>query len=222
MRELFVTPAARERHRDLVRAADDQGTPVTLVEDKVLAGLSDSVTPQGVIAVVTTPVASLDDVLTPVARLIVALVAARDPGNVGSVIRVADAAGADGVVLTPDCADAWSPKAVRASAGSALHLPIASGVLAPDLLAASRSAGLQSLAADGTAEHRLDDADIRERLDGPTIWVFGNEAWGLPPDVRAAADLAVAVPLYGKAESLNLATAAAVCLYASAQAQRRT
>ena len=140
----------------------------------------------------------------------------RDPGNAGTVVRTADAVGAGGVVLAGDSVDAYNPKTVRASVGSLFHLPVA---VEPDpaaAVAAARAAGYTVLAADGAGEVDLFAAD----LGGPTAWLFGNEAWGLPADLAALADHRVAIPIHGRAESLNLATAAAVCLYASARAQR--
>jgi TrmH family RNA methyltransferase len=119
------------------------------------------------------------------------------------------------VVFAGDTVDPHNGKCVRASTGSLFHLPI---TRSRDLLAtfaACRSAGLGLVAADGTAENDLRGVD----LTGPTAWVFGSEAHGLPDDARAAVDQTVRVPIFGRAESLNLATAAAVCLYASAHAQ---
>ena len=144
----------------------------------------------------------------------------RDPGNAGTVIRTADAAGADAVVLTEASVDVYNPKAVRASAGSLFHLPIAVDAPVDAALRRLRAAGLRVVAADGAGERDLDDEADSGGLAVPTAWVFGNEAWGLPEDVRAACDAVVRVPIHGRAESLNLATAAAVCLYASARAHR--
>jgi TrmH family RNA methyltransferase len=144
----------------------------------------------------------------------------RDPGNAGTVIRTADAAGADAVVLAGHSVDPYNPKTIRATVGSLFHLPLA---LEPDpaaAVAALRAAGLTVLAADGAGELGLDDAVDDGLLDGPTAWLFGNEAWGLPPELAELADHRVAIPLHGRAESLNLSTAAAVCLYASARAHR--
>jgi len=120
-------------------------------------------------------------------------------------------------VLAGQSVDAYNPKTVRASVGSLFHLPLA---LAPDPLAAVRACrelGLGVLAADGAGETELFAAD--DLLARPTAWLFGNEAWGLPDDLAAAADHRVAIPIRGGAESLNLSTAAAVCLYASARAR---
>ncbi|HEX7187732.1 MAG TPA: RNA methyltransferase, partial [Actinomycetes bacterium] len=144
----------------------------------------------------------------------------RDPGNVGTVLRTADAAGAQAVLLTGDSVDPYNGKCVRASAGSIFHLPVSVGRAVAEDLPALRAAGLRVLAADGHADLDLDAATDAGLLSGPTAWVFGNEAWGLPEVTRALADEVVKVPIHGRAESLNLAAAAAVCLYASARAQR--
>ena len=137
------------------------------------------------------------------------------------MLRTADAAGADGVIFAGGSVDPYNSKCVRASAGSLFHLPVVLGAPLDEAVLALRGAGLRILAADGTARHTLDEAAPAARLRQPAAWLFGNEAWGLPADVLALADEAVAVPIYGRAESLNLAAAAAVCLYASARAQRR-
>jgi TrmH family RNA methyltransferase len=136
------------------------------------------------------------------------------------VIRTADAAGVDGVVLAGSSVDAYNPKTVRASVGSLFHVPVA---VEPDVASAVRAAqgaGLTVLAADGAGELSLDEAG--ELLDVPTAWLFGNEAWGLLPEVAVLADHRVRIPIHGRAESLNLSTAAALCLFASASAHRRT
>jgi RNA methyltransferase, TrmH family len=136
------------------------------------------------------------------------------------VIRCADAAGAGGVVLTGSSVDPYNGKAVRASVGSLFHLPLAIAHDTAAVVATLRAAGVTVLAADGAGELDLDDAADDGLLGRPTAWLFGNEAWGLPDDVAALADHRVRIPIHGRAESLNLATAAAVCLYASARAQR--
>jgi TrmH family RNA methyltransferase len=145
----------------------------------------------------------------------------RDPGNAGTVIRCSDAAGAGGVVLTGSSVDPYNGKAVRASAGSVFHLSLALEPGTPAVVAALQRDGMSVLAADGAGELDLDDALDDGLLLARTAWVFGNEAWGLPSEVAALADHRVRIPLHGRAESLNLATAAAVCLYASARAHRR-
>ena len=147
------------------------------------------------------------------------LASVRDPGNAGTVLRAADAAGAQAVLFSDASVDPYNGKAVRASAGSLFHVPLVAGVRLEQAAGALRAAGLRILAADARGGRTLDDLSPAE-LAAPTAWVFGNEAWGMPEAVLALADESVAVPIYGRAESLNLATAAAVCLYASARAQR--
>jgi TrmH family RNA methyltransferase len=219
--EVFATRDAADRHADLVGAAADLGAPVHLVSGEVMSALAQTVTPQGVVAVCTMLDRPLADVLAGQPSLVAVLAHARDPGNAGTVIRAADAAGAGAVLLTGESVDPYNGKCVRASAGSLFHLPVSVGAAVEDDLPALRAAGLRVLAADGHAEVDLDQAADAGLLAGPTAWVFGNEAWGLPEQTRALADQVVRVPIYGRAESLNLATAAAVCLYASARAQRK-
>jgi TrmH family RNA methyltransferase len=219
--ELFVTPTAGERDRDLLRVAAAGDVRITVVSDRVAAALSDTVTPQGVVAVVRSISGSLDDILRRQPRLVAVLVSASDPGNAGTVIRTADAAGADAVVLTGESVDPHNPKSVRASAGSLFHLPVVRHADPLAVLQALRQAGLAVAATtlDAAADD-LESLDVRRRLANPVAWVFGNEAHGLPGDVAAAADVRIRIPLYGSAESLNLAAAAAICLYATARAQR--
>jgi TrmH family RNA methyltransferase len=137
------------------------------------------------------------------------------------VIRCADAFGADAVILSEGSVDAYNSKAVRSSAGSLFHVPLVLGAPLPEVVAAARAKGLQVLAADGGGLLDLDQLGTSGDLARPCLWLFGNEAWGLPADDAALADQTVRVPIYGAAESLNLAAAAAVCLYATSTAQRR-
>jgi TrmH family RNA methyltransferase len=187
-----------------------------------MAELAQTVTPQGILAVcrfIDVDLAQVFGTAAPPA-LVVVLASVRDPGNAGTVLRTADAAGAAAVLFAGSSVDPYNSKCVRASAGSLFHLPIVVGTPVPDAIQAVRQAGLRVLAADGGARRTLDDLHADGLLGHGTGWLFGNEAWGLPADVRTLADEAVAVPIYGRAESLNLAAAAAVCLYASARAQR--
>ena len=218
--ELFVTAPGRGRHPDLADQAVRQGIAVHEVSGEVMADLAQTITPQGLLGVCTFVDVPLDSVLAARPRLITVLANVRDPGNAGTVLRTADAAGADGVVFAAASVDPYNSKCVRSSAGSLFHLPVVAGVRLEDTIAALRSAGLQVLAADGSATQLVDSAADGADLARPTAWLFGNEAWGLPDSLLALADDAVAVPIYGKAESLNLAAAAAVCLYASARALR--
>ena len=219
MVEVFATPSATDEHADLAQLAGS-GVRWTLVDEPALASLSDSVTPAGLVAVCRFLDVPFDSVLDrPEAPRLVAICAdVRDPGNAGTVIRTADAAGADAVVLAGSSVDAYHPRTVRASAGSIFHLPLALELDPLAAVRAARSAGLTVLAADGAGEVDLYDAD--EQLGASAAWLFGNEAWGLPDELAAAADHRVRIPIHGRAESLNLATAAALCLYASARAQR--
>jgi RNA methyltransferase, TrmH family len=218
--ELFVTGPARARHEELVQAVAASGASIHEVDEALMAELAQTVTPQGLLAVcpfIDVPLAEL--VARPM-RLAVILANVRDPGNAGTVLRTADAAGADAVIFAGDSVDPYNSKCVRASTGSLFHVPFATGVLVAEATAGLREISLAILAADGTATVGLDQLESAGRLGRPTAWMFGNEAWGLPADLLALADEAVAVPIYGRAESLNLAAAAAVCLYASARSHQ--
>ena len=213
--EVFATPEATERYADLAGLAPAW----TLVEPRALEALSDSVTPAGLVAVCRFLDVPVTEALAGSPRLVVVCADVRDPGNAGTVIRTADAMGPDAVLLAGSSVDAYNPKTVRASVGSLFRLPVSVVPDAADALAAARAAGLTVLAADGAGEVDLDEAD--DLLVRPVAWLFGNEAWGLPADLAAAADHRVRIPIHGRAESLNLATAAAVCLHATARVQRR-
>jgi RNA methyltransferase, TrmH family len=154
-------------------------------------------------------------------RLVAVLAEIRDPGNAGTVLRTADAAGAGAVVFAGDAVDPYNGKCVRASAGSLFHVDVVRAADPVAVVEALRTAGLTVLATTGYGDHDLDDLADAGRLAAPTAWLFGSEAHGLPAALTAAADARVRVPLHGRAESLNLAAAAAVCLYASARALRR-
>lgn len=225
--DLYLTPAAAERYPEILAAARAHDVPVQLGSVEVLDAMSKDA--QGVLAVAETWTTAVDPVLTRSPRLLAVLASVRDPGNAGTVIRAADAAGADAVLLAGHSVEVFNPKTVRATAGSLFHLPVVKAGPVGDAVARLRSAGMVVLAADGTGEHDLDallDAaeepgnPVRPDLRARTAWLFGNEAWGLPPQDRELADAVVRVPIRGRAESLNLATAAAVCLYASARAHR--
>jgi TrmH family RNA methyltransferase len=206
--ELFATAEAMSRHPELVDGASE-------ISAKNAAALSETVTPQGLVAVCSLDQPSLAEIVARSPRLLVVLVEPNDPGNVGTIIRTSDAAGADAVVLDGGV-DAHNGKAVRASAGSLFHLPIVEAA-AGDVLVVP---GLTTLATTGTGATDLDALIDDGTLAKPCAWLFGSEAHGLPNSVLESADVRVRVPLYGRAESLNLAAAAAVCLYASARAQR--
>jgi len=206
--EVFGTEAAVGRHAALLA-----GTPVHLVTERAAKALSDTVTPAGLVAVCEVPAGAL-----PAAPDLVAVaVGVSEPGNAGTVIRIADAMGADAVILAGHAVDPYNGKCLRASAGSIFHLPV---IVEPDAVAAVtalRGAGLTVLAT--TLDDAVDLADAD--LSRPTAWLFGPEAHGLPDDVTALADQRVRIEMPGRAESLNVAAAAAICLYQSARARRR-
>ncbi len=222
---VFLRWASAHDNLDLIDLAREVGVTVYGVSEQNLAAMSDTVTPQGIVAVANAIDVPLADLLVDPdtgekknISLVVVCAQIRDPGNAGTVVRVADAFGADAVILSSDSVEVYNPKVVRASVGSIFHLPIVVGANLQETIDACRAAGLQVFATDGESETLL--PEIGDGLANPTAWVMGNEAWGLPVEHLALADETVAVPIYGQAESLNLATAAAVCLYASASAQR--
>ena len=215
--ELFVTPTALDRYQEIGRLARENDLEVEFVTEQVLDAMADTVTPQGVIAVCRQFPTSLKDILGDGPKLIAILEEVRDPGNAGTIIRAADSAGADAVILTGRSVDLYNPKVVRATTGSLFHVPVAVMPELDAVLERVKAAGLQVLAADIKGEDLL---SARGSLAAPTAWLFGNEARGLTDENLALADRAITVPIYGRAESMNLATAASVCLYESAFAQR--
>jgi TrmH family RNA methyltransferase len=219
--DLFVTPAAARREAGTVAAAVASGAEVRIASERVLTAIADTVTTQGMVAVAQLPHVALDAALRPDTRLAVILDLIADPGNAGTVIRTADAAGADAVVVTDGSVDVWSGKSVRSSAGSVFHTPVVTGVRPAAAIAAARAAGLVVLATAADGADELDALIDSGELTARAAWVFGNEAHGLSDEAREGADRVVRLPIYGHAESLNLAAAAAVCLYASARAHRR-
>jgi TrmH family RNA methyltransferase len=231
--EVFASESCLDRYPEFEELS--QGVNARLATDEVLSAMADTVNPQGVIAVCRFLDVGLEEVLDAGPRLIAVLCQVRDPGNAGTVLRAADSAGADAVVLTSSSVDIYNPKAVRSTAGSLFHLPVVLGADVEELAAAFRAKGIGILAADGYGALNLDtlqDENAQRRLTGqgpeseyaleqPTAWLFGNEAQGLSREELALADHRVAVPVYGSAESLNLGTAATVCLYASARSQHQ-
>jgi RNA methyltransferase, TrmH family len=229
---VYVSARLAERDAELfglVRQVADRGIPVREATDEVLAAMSDAVTGQGILAVCRVPDTSVDTVLgmqprpdgtatLADPRLVAVLCRVQDPGNAGTILRAADAAGADAVVLTAGSVDVFNPKVVRSTAGSLFHVPVVTGAATDRIVRDVGGRGLVVLAADGYGSVVL-DRPPPGLLARPTVWLFGNEAQGLSEAELALAGERVAVPLYGQAESLNVATAATVCLYASAMAQ---
>ena len=227
--EVFATLEASEQYAALRKAVDDSGIPWSLVDDDAISSLSGAVTPQGIVATCRFLDAPLDDLLSVVEergtsvsepRVLVICADVRDPGNAGTVIRCADASGADAVVLAGNSVDPYNDKTVRATVGSLWHVPLALHDDPADVVRRAQSEGYVVLAADGAGETDLFEAESSGLLTGRVAWLLGNEAWGLPDELAALADHRVSIPIYGRAESLNLSTAAAVCLYATARARR--
>jgi TrmH family RNA methyltransferase len=214
VREVFATEAAAAAARDLLARA---AVPVRLLTEKAAAGLSETVTPQGLVAVCALTDVPPSAVVADPPRLAVALAELNDPGNAGTVLRTADACGAGAVVFGAGSADPFGGKVVRASAGSLFHVDVVRGVALGPLLAELRAAGSTVLAADGGGETSLDQ--LGGTLARQVVWLFGNEARGVPADLAAAADARVRIPMRGRAESLNLAAAAAICLYETSRAR---
>lgn len=211
--EVFATAAAVDRYVELLR-----DLPVSLVTVPAAKALSDTVTPSGIVAVCRIPDAELSGVLADKPTLIAVAVDISEPGNAGTLIRIAHAMGADAVVFAGYSVDPYNGKCLRSSAGSIFAVPV---IIEPDtvgVLSQLRSASLLIAATTVDGEISLDDAG--PLLAAPTAWMFGPESRGLPADVAALADNRVVIPMSAGAESLNVAAAAAVCLYQSARARR--
>lgn len=217
--ELYATPSALEKHTDVRDAAVDAGVDLQYTTEAVLDAMADTVTPQGIVAVARQSPTALKDILAegPGPTLLAICEEVRDPGNLGTIIRAADAAGADAVILTGRTVDLYNPKVVRSTTGSLFHLPVAVDLELADVVARVHESGLRVVAADVGGD---DFVASRDLLSRPTAWLFGNEARGLDETALAHADQSLRLPIYGRAESLNLATAASVCLYETAFAQR--
>jgi RNA methyltransferase, TrmH family len=211
--EVFVTEAASERYRKELGELKSQGVGIEHCSDRVMEKICDTTTPQGVVAVVEQVDISLEQLFETKPKLIAVLDQVRDPGNAGTVLRAADAAGCDAVIFTKDSVDLYNPKLVRSTAGSILHLQLVTQVEPEDLMAALQAHQIQSFATSGSG---VPITSLKAELAQPTAWIFGNEAHGVSPELLQQSDSVVSLPIYGLAESLNLATAASVCLYASA------
>jgi RNA methyltransferase, TrmH family len=213
VRDVFVTESAAQRYSSFLGSAE---YPVHLVTDRAAKVLSDTVTPAGLVAECEMPATRLEDALCGSPRLVVVPVEIGEPGNAGTVIRIADAMGAAAVILGGHSVDPYNGKCLRASAGSIFAVPVVVAPEADAAVAALQAAGLRVLATTVDGELSLDDAD----LTAPTAWLFGAEAHGLSAQLAERADNRVTIPMSGSAQSLNVAAAAAICLYQSARAQR--
>ena len=212
--EVFATAAAVQRHSDLLA-----GLPVRLITEAAAKALSDTVTPSGLVAVCRTPHTELAAVLADAPALIAVAVEMSEPGNAGTLIRIAHAMGAAAVVFAGHSVDPYNGKCLRSSAGSIVALPVITEPDTAGVLAALRAASVQMLATTVDGEITLVEAE--PLLSRPTAWLFGPESHGLPAEVAAAADHRIRIPMPGDAESLNVAAAAAICLYQSARGGHR-
>ncbi|PAY24406.1 RNA methyltransferase [Dietzia natronolimnaea] len=215
--EVFCGPDSLDRFATLVTTASASGVTVSVVTDRAIRALSDTVSPTGIVALCRSVVRGPGDPDEGSVRLVAVGQALAEPGNVGTLIRVSDALGADAVWLTGGAVDPENTKAVRASAGSLFHLPVVRGIAETDLVDRAHRLGLQVAVATGDGEVDIEHAD--DVLSRPTAWVFGNEAHGVPDALADAADVRVRIPLRGRAESLNIVTAASICLHTSARLQ---
>ncbi|PWH05118.1 RNA methyltransferase [Brachybacterium endophyticum] len=219
VRELYVTFDGADAAPEILDLAETSGITAREVSSEILRAMTRGedpadgmASPQGVLAVADIAQRSLTDVLTGLPSgpaTVLVLHEVQDPGNVGTLIRAADASGADAVLATTGTADFHAPKVVRSATGSLFHLPVVTGIAPEALFSELRDAGVSVLATSGYAESDLYAAKLPSR----SAWVMGNEARGLPESVLADADLAVRIPLAGDAESLNVAIAATVCLF---------
>lgn len=216
-RDIFITQSAFERYQDVLIAAKNMGVYIHPITDKAASVLGSTVTTPGIFALCADILWSPKDVLGRSPQLVSVPVDTNDPGNAGTLIRLSDAMGADAVLFAGLCTDPQGPKTVRSSAGSLFHIPVAKDPNKEAVIERLRSKGLCILATSSYGDTSLDDAE--EILAKPSAWLFGNEAHGLDQSLIEQADYRISIPIRGRAESLNLATAASICLYASAKAQ---
>lgn len=223
-----VLAAASQRDAEIPRGR------VFRTTDKLFASVSGTESPQGIAALFAQPIWGLEDTLRgPVRRdgayaaalsgkapLVVVLAAIQDPGNVGTIVRSAEAFGATGVIAMRGTADPWSPKALRASTGSALRLPVLRGLAVPVVLAQLRISGTKIVAATSSRASAVDAELLAEAFSGPAAVFVGNEGAGLPAEVEHAADAHIAIPMAGMVESLNAGVAASIVLYEAAKLRR--
>ena len=205
----WLEPAAGERAEHRPRLLE--------TTDRLFAGVSGTETPQGIAALVRPRAFAFEDLLRGDVPLVVVLVGVQDPGNVGSAFRSAEAFGATGAIATRGTAFPWAPKVLRASAGSALRLPIISGAALPVALAQLKIAGLKILAATAGGDHPSAHAPAETDLRSPIALLVGNEGAGLPGEIERAADELVRIPIASAVDSLNAGVAASVVLYEAAR-----
>lgn len=214
MSELFVSEDAAAID-ELVAAAGARGVAITRVTSQVMRSLTDTVTPQGVVAVVELPEVSIDE-LAPGADLVLVLAEVRDPGNAGTLVRSAAAAGASLVVFTKGAVDPFAPKTVRGAAGAIFHVPVVSGPDLAEVVDTLRRHGLSLVGAAAGEGRPLDEVDLTARV----ALVLGNEAWGIGDTASESLDEIVSIPMPGDAESLNVGIAGSILLFEAVRQRR--
>jgi RNA methyltransferase, TrmH family len=228
---LLVSETGEEELERIFLAAreTEEGVPrsrIVRTTDKLFASVAGTETPQGVAALFRQPEWTFEHVLRGAASadgafrgdppLVIVLAGVQDPGNAGTIVRSAEAFGATGGIATRGTADPWSPKAVRASAGSALRLPLLRGIAAPVVLAQLRVAGVRIYAAvSRTAKNGL-----KAEFKGPSAIFIGSEGHGLAPEIEKTAEEIISVPIGEDVDSLNAGVAASVLLYEAARQRR--
>ena len=221
VRDLFVDEESGTAFAGLVSIAESAGVRTTWVSSAVMAAIAETQHPQGLLALCDLlPTGDLDVVMAAPGPILV-LESVSDPGNVGTIIRTADAAGAAAVVLTPESADVHGGKVVRSTAGSLFHLPVLAERELDEIVFAARAAHRQVAVATGDGHVSLFVAADGGLVTDRTCWIIGSEAHGVSLEARAAADVSIAIPMTGHAESLNAAVSASVVLYVTRHAESR-
>ena len=205
---LFYVATDDERTMRLLEDAAAQNIKLVCVSENVMKKIADTETPQGIIAVCKMRQPKLENLLAS-GKMLLVLDRVGDPGNIGTMLRTADAAGIGGLVLLKGCADIYAPKTVRSSMGSLFHIPVLSGVSEQEFVSAAKKAGYDLLVTCLDGADNLYKAD----LSGRVAFVMGNEAGGVSESLLAQADKRVYIPMAGKAESLNVAMAAGIVMF---------
>ena len=222
VQNLYLSEIAFENHPQILNLAQANSIKAQVVSAQVIAamvkdqGKESLVNPQGVVAVCQIENIQLSQVLKDLPDGPLTLVICeriQDPGNAGVVIRTADAAGCEAAFFSEESVDILSPKVVRASVGSIFHLPIASQISLRELIISLKSLGISIIGTSPRASTNLFDWQMPKR----TAWILGNEAQGISLETLKLCDEVVSIPIYGRAESLNIATAASLCLFEAAR-----
>ena len=213
--ELYATESFFERHKE-EKWIREQGKKLTLVSDAVFERVSDTKTPQGVLAVMKRHEYLLDDIVRQRTPLIMMLDNLQDPGNLGTILRAGEAAGVTGVILSQDCVDIYNPKVIRSTMGSIYRMPFVYVKSLIEAIEILKKSGIQSFAAHLRGKCSYD----REDYTQGTAFLIGNEGNGLRDEVADAADTFIQIPMCGEVESLNAAVAASVLMFEAARQRR--